>query len=72
MGTAERIRMAIAEHPIPINGENLKVTVSIGVAVATDEREGNELLATADAALYRAKQDGRNRAVWAGDVAGKV
>jgi diguanylate cyclase (GGDEF)-like protein len=43
------------------------VTVSIGVAlVGRDDRGVSELLARADAALYRAKHEGRNRVVRAG------
>lgn len=56
---AERYRKAIAEHDWP----HRPITVSIGVATTTPELAGpNELLADADAALYRSKQNGRNRA----------
>ena len=39
------------------------VTVSIGAAQATHEEEPAHLVARADAALYRAKHEGRNRVV---------
>lgn len=56
---AERYRKAIAEHEWP----NRPITVSIGVASTESDLDGpNELLANADASLYRSKQDGRNRA----------
>ncbi len=49
------------------NGEEIRVTISIGV-VTVDQRPGtgeapevNDLIAAADAALYRAKTGGRNR-----------
>lgn len=66
---AERIRVAVAETPLEIpSGLKLKLTVSIGVAGITPGREeidlqsaAENLLAQADAALYRAKQRGRNR-----------
>jgi diguanylate cyclase (GGDEF)-like protein len=42
------------------------VTASIGVAAVPEQAaDGDELLAAADAALYRAKDEGRNRAVLA-------
>ncbi|MGD0684803.1 MAG: GGDEF domain-containing protein [Streptosporangiaceae bacterium] len=65
---AERMRAAIAEMPIEV-GENgrsviIRLTVSIGVAaLSTTGSQLTELLATADAALYRAKHAGRNQ-VW--------
>jgi len=50
-------------HPVsPLGG---KVTISIGIATATIQHEKNQtyLLQEADNALYRAKQEGRNRIV---------
>jgi diguanylate cyclase (GGDEF)-like protein len=61
---AERVRAYIAQLPIcTTNGERVPVTVSIGVAAldAGSSRELTELLAAADAALYRAKADGRDQ-----------
>ena len=45
------------------DGQHVEVTVSVGVAAldAGSSRELSELLAAADAALYRAKRDGRNQ-----------
>ncbi len=65
---AERMRAHIAAMPIEISGkagpEIIRVTVSIGVAaLSTSGSQLTELLATADAALYRAKHAGRNL-VW--------
>jgi diguanylate cyclase (GGDEF)-like protein len=67
-GIAERIRAHIADMPIALSdgpdSETIKVTVSIGVtALSTSGSQLTELLATADAALYRAKNAGRNQ-VW--------
>jgi two-component system cell cycle response regulator len=39
------------------------VTVSVGVASTSIEIPGEELIKMADAALYRAKEGGRNQAV---------
>jgi diguanylate cyclase (GGDEF)-like protein len=61
---AERVRSHIAGLPVGIsNGELVPVTVSIGVAAldAGSSRELTELLAAADAALYRAKASGRDQ-----------
>jgi diguanylate cyclase (GGDEF)-like protein len=67
-GIAERIRAHIADMPIALGddpgSETIRVTVSIGVtALSTAGSQLTELLATADAALYRAKGAGRNQ-VW--------
>jgi two-component system cell cycle response regulator len=62
---AERIRQAVHEHPFNGGGGGtaLALTTSIGVAVYPAARieSVEDLLARADAALYRAKADGRNR-----------
>jgi diguanylate cyclase (GGDEF)-like protein len=61
---ADRVRAHIARMPVTTTGgEPVPVTVSIGVAAldAGSSRELTELLAAADAALYRAKASGRNQ-----------
>jgi len=61
---AERVRAHVARLPIAgPTGERIHVTVSIGVAAldAGSSRELTELLAAADAALYRAKASGRDQ-----------
>jgi len=66
---AERIRITVADTPLTIpSGAKLNMTVSIGVAGILLSREeadlkaaAERLLSDADAALYRAKQLGRNR-----------
>jgi len=61
---AERVRAHIARQLIfSPAGEKISVTVSIGVAAldAGSSRELSELLAAADAALYRAKASGRDQ-----------
>lgn len=50
-------------------GESLSVTVSMGVAALVPGEDGNELICRADQALYRAKQNGRNRVETAPDPA---
>lgn len=62
---AERIRSIIELSPIRYEGEKeLFITVSIGVAEANPEDPDIEqTLEAADKALYKAKQQGRNRVV---------
>jgi len=59
---AEQFRSAVAETVFHPGGVAQHITVSIGIAEARPE-SGNRsrLMAAADAALYRAKNDGRNR-----------
>lgn len=65
---AERIRASIAGHSFFGNGEGPRMTVSIGVAGTDDAYLGSspeELIHSADSALYKAKRRGRNRvSVW--------
>jgi diguanylate cyclase (GGDEF)-like protein len=65
---AERIRAGVASTTVELaGGQVVAVTVSIGVATFAGRRSeqpmeavAQQLLAAADAALYRAKQGGRN------------
>jgi two-component system cell cycle response regulator len=63
---ANRLRQSIADTPfsIPGSAEELTITISIGIADTRPDLEGepNKVFERADAALYRAKQNGRNRA----------
>ncbi|HWR98444.1 MAG TPA: diguanylate cyclase [Candidatus Methanoperedens sp.] len=65
---AERICEAVAAVRVALPGAGGGVTVSIGAAVSLGGEPGaSELLRRADEALYRAKEDGRNRiSVWDG------
>ena len=71
--SAERIRAAVGEEPVPIRStggeDSLSVTISAGVA--TFPRNGKTvagLLRNADAAMYTAKSRGRNRVIAAGSA----
>ena len=62
-GVAEKLRRAVEEMVIEIGpGRYARATISLGV-VATDEQRLDQkgLVAMADAALYRAKEGGRNQ-----------
>jgi predicted signal transduction protein with EAL and GGDEF domain len=51
----------IVARPFDLDGNNVTVGVSIGIALApTDGADSGELLKKADLALYRVKSDGRN------------
>jgi diguanylate cyclase (GGDEF)-like protein len=64
---AERLRSHIAGLSIPVDDEDesagfVRLTISVGVASLDGEsRELTDLLAAADAALYHAKETGRNK-----------
>jgi len=62
---ADRLRGKIAATPVPVTGKDdgLNVTVSIGVSQTIEANTDTQatLFERADAALYRAKNSGRNR-----------
>ena len=55
---AEKLRLAIAEHAFPVVGHK---TGSFGVAACNQHDTVGSVIGRADAALYRAKGNGRNR-----------
>jgi diguanylate cyclase (GGDEF)-like protein len=57
---AERIRAEIS-RPRSIDGHDLTLGVSVGVATSRDASCANELLRRADEAMYTAKRNGRAR-----------
>lgn len=63
MALAERIRSFMSAEPVKSPSGEIPVTVSLGVAVGSDQVGENAaaLIAAADEALYRAKKAGRNR-----------
>ena len=61
---AEQIRSEVALLKVQHDGRELgPVTVSLGVATAPVQCERESLVQTADAALLRAKRQGRDRVV---------
>ncbi|MBO6938034.1 MAG: GGDEF domain-containing protein [Deltaproteobacteria bacterium] len=67
LALAERLRRNVESLPIRCDAVTLRVTASFGVATA---HASDGLLEAADAALYAAKEAGRNRCVHARDVEG--
>lgn len=58
---AERVIDAIST-PYEIDGQQLNIGTSIGIAIApSDGKDSDRLLKAADLALYRAKEDGRGK-----------
>lgn len=68
---AERLRIVLAGKRISLRGTLVPITASIGVAYAPAGRVRDlaSLVEAADAALYQAKAQGRNRVVFPGDPA---
>jgi diguanylate cyclase (GGDEF)-like protein len=60
LAVAERIVSALRQ-PISIHGESVVVTASVGIAIGDDHSTAGALLRDADAAMYRAKDAGRDR-----------
>lgn len=60
---ADRVWRAVGERPFEVAGSSERVTISIGVALYPSRGVSTRdaLLKSADRALYRAKDDGRNR-----------
>lgn len=65
---AERLRGAISATPIATDGHSIQITASIGLAAADTSIPSEEVMRTADRALYAAKTGGRDRVVAASDI----
>lgn len=63
---AERLRKSVEKLPFVLNGTEVQVTISLGLAeFPEDGRTPLALIESADAALYQSKANGRNRATLA-------
>jgi diguanylate cyclase (GGDEF)-like protein len=61
---AERMRRSLNDVSIPLSdGATIHVASSFGVAELARDQVGEDLLRAADTALYRAKDEGKNRVV---------
>lgn len=61
LATAEQLCRRVAASPLAADVAGSTVTVSIGVGQRRRQRTPDEFFAAVDGALYRAKQQGRNR-----------
>jgi len=61
---AEELRLAIQKEPFNVDGQEIMVTLSLGIAsIPAEASSKEELIDRADQSLYFAKEHGRNRAV---------
>ncbi|QJP11249.1 sensor domain-containing diguanylate cyclase [Pseudomonas multiresinivorans] len=59
---AQRLQQQLADQPLMHAGQRIPLTISIGVAVLeAGDSSAEAALSRSDSALYRAKQNGRNR-----------
>lgn len=58
---ANQIRELVSGKPIPTSAGDALVTVSMGVTIAESSSDVEQLVRSADVALYQAKHKGRNR-----------
>ena len=66
---AERIRKKVVKEKFAGDGKPIQVTVSVGVAsYPKDGDDPQAIIRHADAALYQAKESGRNQVVLAGET----
>ena len=66
-----RLREHLAARPALVQGCAVRVTVSAGVAIANDGESFEQLYSAADKALYAAKASGRDRVVFANELASR-
>ena len=66
MKVAEKCRLHMEQMPITLSDTAITQTISLGVAMSDGTEEVDHLVSRADAALYLAKENGRNRAELAG------
>lgn len=59
-GLAQRIQLRVKEQPFTHQGKPIPITISVGIAKLGPNQSFADLLSEADAALYRAKQAGRD------------
>ena len=66
LAVAERLRLSIDASPFVIGGRSFHLSLSIGLVKIDGETDTEHLIPKADAAMYRAKESGRNMVVMEG------
>ncbi|MGL4490798.1 MAG: GGDEF domain-containing protein [Rhizobiaceae bacterium] len=61
----EALRAAVQTSPFSFDGKVIEMTISIGLAMGAERDTIEALLKRADAAMYRAKESGRNQTLLA-------
>jgi diguanylate cyclase (GGDEF)-like protein len=61
--TAERIRLMLEALEVAVEGDTIKMTVSMGLSQLRTDDDLDKLMKRTDDALYQAKESGRNRVV---------
>jgi diguanylate cyclase (GGDEF)-like protein len=65
---ASRVFQEVSSTPIPLEGGEIQILLSMGVALFDPQQKSlDELLAEADRALYRAKKNGGNQSIFSFD-----
>ena len=59
--TAEKIRKAVEENAFKDKARQIKITISVGISTNSGIETSRLLVGESDKALYRAKNNGRNR-----------
>ncbi len=67
-GIAERFRALVERSRVRSDDRDLRITISLGGTIAAVGETAEVIFERADAALYRAKEGGRNRVVLHGDA----
>ena len=65
---AERFRVLVQRSRVGVGQRDLLITISVGGTIAEVGGTAEAIFERADAALYRAKEGGRNRVRLAGDA----
>ncbi|WP_086934776.1 GGDEF domain-containing protein [Agarilytica rhodophyticola] len=68
----DKIRAVIGKTPFKFKGNPVKITISFGLASFNEDDSVESVFERADKALYRAKNQGRNQCVIAGDAEEKT
>lgn len=63
VAAGERLRSLVAATPVRADTADIQVTASIGVALSSRVLDAMGMAEVADKALYRAKEEGRNRVI---------
>jgi diguanylate cyclase (GGDEF)-like protein len=63
VSAVERVRQEICKTPIEFEGKTIPISASFGIAPTAPQNDLLTAIQCADAALYQAKEGGRNRAV---------